>query len=241
MKKSTVILIVTSFLALSWTLVFYWMAGTSILAIRYGKKPLFAITPPPADTDICISASAFSSLDISGSGVMVMISNDSSCLLEMKDHLKKEMTLFIEDSTLKIRIRKFSVNKTPDTLFLQVPFLRSVAMYSHNLKGWQSLGLSITNLETRVLELSTVRTSPVIFGNCRISSLSMEIGPGPDCQEITIAPSNRFDSLSVYIPGAADLRLGAGGTFKNDFRVSGSVMFHSDAAVLQRITFNHNP
>ena len=239
MKKSTVILLVTSSLAIAWTLVFYWLAGTSILEVRLGKPPKYAIAPPPADTAIFLTTSPFSTIDISGDNVMVILSYGSSFNITMKEHLKKDITLYLKDGKLMIRIKKIPIKESMDTIFIHVPALKSVFLYSYTMKDRHPLGIILNNLNLPEMRITTECISPVIISRCTISAMTMEINNHSKQQEINIAASNSFDSLYLYCPGAADLALGSAGLVKNDFRLSGSVKIHSTAGILQKISLSN--
>ncbi len=240
MRKSTVIMIITAIMALAWILVFYWMAGTSILDARNGRKPRFAIAPPAADTLVSIMPPSFSSLDFAGGNIMVMIREGGAFQLTMKQHLKKEMIWYIHDSTLCIRIKKIINKKSPDTLVISVPALKSVFARAWLLKKPTNNGLLIDSLSLPELKVVTEHMNRVNISNCRISSLEMDILQNQRFPEIAIASSCSIDSLSVCIPGPAKLKLETAGLFKNSLRLSDAVRIQSTSRILQTVFRNSN-
>jgi hypothetical protein len=120
-KKSTVILLVTSLLAIGWTLVYYELAGTAILNARQGKQSRYATAPLPADPEITLAPGTFSSLDISASGVQTVICHDNLFRIRMKKHLRKYVYLSHHDSTLILKVSSFVRSSSEDTILILVP------------------------------------------------------------------------------------------------------------------------
>jgi hypothetical protein len=240
MKQSTAILIGTILLAIAWIVAFYWMAGISIRDIRSGKTPRFAIAPPPADEEVVLDPGAYSSLDISGCQVMVVVSRDSMYRIILKDHLKKGAFISLSDSILHIRFLKINNGKTMDTVFFCLPRLKSLTMYSYKLKNREPLGLAIKNLDLPDLKIYTNHVSPLVIRDCRISSFILEAADDPAESAINVPASNHFDSLTINIPGPATLELGAAGLYKNDLHLSGSVKIQSTARILGKINLIPN-
>jgi hypothetical protein len=234
MKKSNILIISATLIALTWTVLIGWFASAAINNHLNGKDPYYArsyrkIMESHKKTFITPSRELF----LSGEG-------DANVNIVPGKELTVMCNSYIWDITYTtqkegmaiIRFRKLRNFDSP--IIVTFPQVFKLSFYNFS-------GVKLSGLNLQKIHIQCNRVSYFTADSCKAGSLTLDFPGYVDQQDIYVMKSNKIDTLIASIHGSGEIRLETAGEFKNQFSLSNSLKLEATSDLMKKVSLQDIP
>ena len=229
MKKSTIILLTTFILALTWTLIVGGLGAAAIITFRQGHISSYVFTSDEHKMlDIPSSPSSIRELRIIDNKSSIMILRTGTkfsvdCMRRDRNSIK------VSNQNGIITIRVENLPSQGDEIRVSIPELEKIycdSLYELVLNGVVQTNLSVCCTQTQIVDIDS----------CKIGKIRFDFPGKNQKNNVMINETNRFDSLSVSMDGYGSLRMGCAAKSQNLFQVSPKVEIRASQEIFKQLT-----
>ena len=229
MKKSNVILVIASILAISWTVLIGWLGASTIKNYLHGKDLVFAHshtqfleskkkTFPAPSLELNITADETTLLTIIPGNTLSLLSHP---------RLWKCVYTDLKNGKSRISLTRLEEDTDPVTITIpEIPSLSLDNFSSVTLRGLKGKGLFVKC--NKVLSLTSE--------DCKIQSLNLDFPGIKDQQEIILAKSNQIDTLIASVSGFGNIRLETAGKLNNQISLAESIKLEAGSEIVNKLS-----
>jgi hypothetical protein len=229
MKKSNVIIISASILAISWTVLIGWLAASTIKNYLHGKDLVFARshtqfleskkkTFPVPSLELNITAD--------DATILIIVPGNT---LSVLSHPRHWNCVYTDLKNGKSMISLTRITEYPDPVTITIPEIPSLS-----LDNFSSVTLS--GLKGKKLLLKCNKVLSFTSQDCNIESLNLYFPGNKDQQEIILAKSNQIDTLIASVCGFGNIRLETAGKLNNQISLAESIKLEASSDIVNKLS-----
>ncbi|MGA3012861.1 MAG: hypothetical protein ABSD71_02375 [Bacteroidales bacterium] len=228
MKKSNILIISATLIALIWTILIGWFASAAIINYLNGKDPYYArsfrkimeshkktfITP---SQEVLLSGEGGATVDVVPGKELTVIYNSYIW----------DVTYTTQKGGMGIiRFKKLRNFDSPITVTF--PKVSKLSFYNFS-------GVKVSDLDLQKLHIQGNRISNFTADSCKTGSLTLNFPGYVDHQDICIKQSNKIDTLIASIFGSGKFKLETTGISKNQISLQNSINLEATSDQMKKI------
>jgi hypothetical protein len=229
MKKSNVILISASILAISWTVLIGWLGASTIKNYLHGKELVFAHshtqfleskkkTFPVPSLELNITADETTLLTIIPGNTLSVLA-----------HPRLWNCVYTDLKNGKSRISLTRITEYPDPVTITMPDIPSLSLDNFS-------SVTLRGLKGKELLVKCNKVLSLNSEDCRIQSLNLDFPGIKDQQEIILAKSNQIDTLIASVSGFGNIRLETAGKLNNQISLAESIKLEAGSEIVNKLS-----
>ncbi len=234
MKKSNILIIGATLIALTWTVIIGWLAASTInnylerrnlhyarsyTQIMESHKKTF---PAPA-SELFLSAEGTAFLSIMPGKELAVKTDKRVWDISYTD---------LKNGESMIQFKKLIYYDSP--IILTLPAVSLLSLYNFS-------GVKLSGLNLKEIHIQCKRIYSFTADSCRAGTLTLDFPGIIDQQDIYIMKSNKIDTLMASVQGTGKIRLETAGVFKNQFSLSGSIKLESTSDLMKKVSIQDIP
>jgi hypothetical protein len=228
MKKSNIILLSATAIAIIWILIIGWFAASAIRNYIHGKDPHFARTHQQflESRRKCFLAPTRELVLFGDSNTMLSVRPGKELAVLAHPRIWDVAYTDLGKGISMIRLHKR--NEENDNVTITVPTIRSLSFQCFS-------EVLVTGLTGKEIHLQGRKVRSFIADSCRFGSWMLDFPENRDRQDIFIGRSNRIDTLIATVRGSGKISMETAGQFKNQIILSDSIHVEATSGIMKKL------